>query len=393
MPDTIILGAGAAGLMCALTAAKGGKQILVLEKSNKVGKKILMSGGGRCNFTNLNISAENFLSTNPHFCKGALTRYQQWDFIDLVERHGIEYEERKHGQLFCQHSAKDILSMLIQECESNGVVIETDIEIQSVSASDASFKLNCGQGRILRCNTLVVATGALSIPTLGGSSLGYDIALQFGHRLISRRAGLVPFTFTDQLKPLCENLSGIALNIEVSCRDQYFRENMLFTHRGMSGPAMLQISNYWQLGEVLHINLLPDINAYDLLKHGKQLGKQKLSSFLTQSLPKALVLELQTNWWPDYHDTLMAEIPDVLLKRVADNLNNWEVKPSGTEGYRTAEVTLGGVDTYDLSSKTMESKLQRGLYFIGEVLDVSGHLGGYNFQWAWSSGFSAGVAL
>jgi len=393
MPDIIILGAGAAGLMCALTAAKSGKQILVLEKSNKVGKKILMSGGGRCNFTNLNVSAENFLSTNPHFCRGALKRYQQWDFIDLVEKHEIEYEERKHGQLFCQHSAKDILSMLIQECESNGVVIETDIELQSVSASDTGFKLNCGQDKILRCNALVVATGALSIPTLGGSSLGYDIALQFGHRLISRRAGLVPITFTDQLKPLCENLSGIALDIEVSCGDQYFRENMLFTHRGMSGPAMLQISNYWQLGEVLHINLLPDINAVDLLKRGKQLGKQKLSSFLTQSLPKALVLELQNIWWSDYRDRPMAEIPDVLLKRVADNLNNWEVKPSGTEGYRTAEVTLGGVDTDDLSSKTMESKLQGGLYFIGEVLDVSGHLGGYNFQWAWSSGFSAGVAL
>jgi predicted Rossmann fold flavoprotein len=393
--DVIVLGAGAAGLMCAFTAAQRGRRVLVLEKSNKVGKKILMSGGGRCNFTNLYVSADNFISANPHFCKSALNGYSQWDFIAMVERHQIEYEERAHGQLFCLHSAKDILAMLLKECELAGVQIETDCDLIELSCEEAGhYQLDIKQGRQQRsldCQSLVVATGALSIPTLGGSDQGYHIAEQYGLRMLPRSAGLVPFMFTDASKPLCERLSGLSLPVEISCNRQSFSEALLFTHRGISGPAILQISNYWHPGDEISINLLPDIDAAPwLIEKKSNSTASRLKSVLCGELPKALVSELQTLWWPTSADKPLAEFSDQQLHELGQQLNRWVLKPSTTEGYRTAEVTLGGVDTDDISSKTMAAKKQPGLFFIGEVVDVSGQLGGFNFQWAWSSGYTAG---
>ncbi len=407
--DVIILGGGAAGLMCAATAAQRGRRVLVLEKANKVGKKILMSGGGRCNFTNYSIEPENYISHNPHFCKSALSRYTQWDFIALVERYGIAYEERKHGQLFCQDSAKDILNMLLGECEQAGVEIKTRCEastIKCVNADDdavfsdlnrsdnkkATYQVGIAGGESnVYCQSLVVATGALSIPTLGGSGIGYDIARQFGLPLTECRAGLVPFMFSDFMKPICQRLSGLALEVEVRCKGQAFTENLLFTHRGLSGPVILQISNYWQPGDEINIDLLPEINATEWLLSAKcQQGKSRLNTLLNKHLAKALVNELQTLWWSQLASSPLAEFSDKHLQTIGEQLNRWCLKPSATEGYRTAEVTLGGVDTNSISSKTLEAKQQAGLYFIGEVLDVSGHLGGFNFQWAWSSGYSAG---
>lgn len=407
--DVIILGAGASGLLCAFTAARRGRKVLVLEKSNKVGKKILMSGGGRCNFINYFVEADNFISTNPHFCKAALNRYSQWDFIAMVEQHGIEFEERKHGQLFCQHSAKDILNMLLDECEQAGVEIKTHCEIGNITDlnlkghSDKhqqqdtrgryqiTFSQNHKQ-QTLDCQALVVATGALSIPTLGGSGFGYDIAKQFDLALIERQAGLVPFMFSDTMKPMCERLSGLALEVDVQCKQQSFKENLLFTHRGMSGPVILQISNYWSPGDEVVINLLPDTDAAQwLLTAKQQQGKSLLKTLLHQKMAKSLVNEIQNLWWPEQATTALTEFSDKQLLLIAEHINNWRVKPSASEGYRTAEVTLGGVDTDGISSKTMEAKHQSGLFFIGEVLDVTGHLGGYNFQWAWSSGYSAGL--
>jgi predicted flavoprotein YhiN len=414
--DVIILGAGAAGLMCAAIAAQRGRRVLLLEKANKIGKKILMSGGGRCNFTNTIVEPENFISDNPHFCKSALNRYTQWDFIAMVERYGVEYEERKHGQLFCLHSAKDILSMLLKECDQAGVEIRTHCELGNIEAipsnndcdtqsegSEKRYRLKLIHGRELDsgdrlsslnidCQSLVVATGALSIPTLGGSGLGYDIAQQFSLSVTDRQAGLVPFMFSDYLKPICERLSGIALEAQVSCNGQTFTENLLFTHRGISGPVILQISSYWAPGDEICIDLLPNIDAQQWLIEAKQKhGKSSLKTLLNQRLTKALVNELQGLWWPEYADIPLAQFSDKQLTDIGDKLNHWRLKPSATEGYRTAEVTRGGVDTDGISSKTMEAKQQAGLYFIGEVLDVTGHLGGFNFQWAWSSGYSGGL--
>ncbi len=398
--DVIVLGAGASGLFCAFTAAQRGRNVLVLERANKVGKKILMSGGGRCNFTNQFVGAENFISANPHFCKAALKRYTSWDFIALVERYGIAYEERKHSQLFCQHSAKDILAMLLDECSAAGVSIRTHCELESVSeiASESSrYRLQVNQqGTLgqLECESLVVATGGLSIPTLGGSGIGYELAGQFGLNVIERQAGLVPFMFSDANKSLCERLSGLALEVTARCNHGEFTENMLFTHRGLSGPAILQISNYWHPGDSIHIDLLPHVDAPALLRLAKQQRpKSLLRSVLSESLSKGLVAELQARWWPSEADKPLAEFSDRRLSDIGALLNDWQFKPSATEGYRTAEVTRGGVSTDGISSKTMEAKQQPGLYFIGEVLDVTGWLGGFNFQWAWSSGYSAGLAV
>jgi len=409
--DVVVLGAGAAGLMCALTAARRGRRVLLLEKANKVGKKILMSGGGRCNFTNHFVTADNFISANPHFCKSALSRYTQWDFIALVEQHGVAYEERKHGQLFCQDSAKDILALLLRECDAARVSIRTHCDIRSVEpqsatelADDKSEKRSTARylvrqqqedrERCIQCESLVVATGALSIPSLGGSGMGYDIASQFELPLTARRAGLVPFMFSDHTRAMCERLSGVSLPVEVACGQQRFTENMLFTHRGISGPAILQISNYWQPGAQVSINLLPELAITDWLVESKQrLGKSRLKTLLNQKLPRALVNELQSLWWSDSGHLPLAEISDKQLAMIGDRLGHWQLKPSATEGYRTAEVTLGGVDTNSINSKTMECTQQPGLYFIGEVLDVTGQLGGFNFQWAWSSGYSAGLVV
>lgn len=390
--DVVVIGAGAAGLMCALTAGQRGKSVLVIDRANKVGKKILMSGGGRCNFTNLDVQPSNFISQNPHYCKSALSRYTQWDFIALVNKYDIAYHEREHGQLFCDDSAKDILSMLLQECREAKVQILDNCEVDAVSYSE-KFELDTSDGAIT-AQSLVVATGALSIPTLGGSGFGYELAKQFGMKVLPLRAGLVPFTFTDSTKELCVRLSGNAIPVTATVDNISFTENMLFTHRGLSGPAILQISNYWQEGEIVEIDLLPAEDMTEVLLAAKQeQAKTLLRTVLAKLLPKALVVELQALWWAQYEDTVLAEIPDKLLTAVAEKLNGWDLKPAGTEGYRTAEVTLGGVDTNDLSSKDMQSKTQPGLYFIGEVVDVSGHLGGFNFQWAWASGYAAGVAV
>ncbi|HCT41411.1 MAG TPA: aminoacetone oxidase family FAD-binding enzyme [Moraxellaceae bacterium] len=398
--DVIIIGGGASGLMCALTAGQRGRSVLVLDASNKIGKKILMSGGGRCNFTNLFVEPGNFLSANPHFCISALDRYTQWDFIALVERHRIPYHERKHGQLFCDDSAKDILDMLVAECDKAQVRIQTHCEINTVtplakkgavaSGSDSRFSLHTSKGEF-SAHSLVVATGGLSIPTMGASGIGYDIARQFGLRVMPTRAGLVPFMFSDSFKSVSERLSGLAVDVVLSTEQQAFSENVLFTHRGLSGPAALQLSNYWQVGEAIAMDLLPGTDLPQWLRQQKKdHPKSLLRTLLTPFLAKSLVQELQTLFWLPWAETAMAEIPDAALLAIAEGLGHWSFKPSGTEGYRTAEVTLGGVDTQQLSSKTMECKMQPGLYFIGEVVDVTGHLGGFNFQWAWSSGNAAG---
>ncbi len=394
--DSIILGAGAAGLMCAITAAQRGRSVLVLDRSNKIGKKILMSGGGRCNFTNLHCSPERFLSANPHFCKSALSRYTQWDFVELVKQHQIAYFEKEtvnglSGQLFCQDSAKQIVAMLLQECQKAGVEIRTQCETSLLEA-DKGFSLVSNLGQF-QSETLVLATGGLSIPSLGGSGFGYALAEQFGLRLLPRSAGLVPFTITDSLHAVCERLAGLSLEVSLSNSRAQFREDLLFTHRGLSGPAVLQLSSYWQSGESIQIDLLPGQPAEALLAGWKQDHPHALlRSRLAQLLPHKLVDELQTLFWLAMADRPLADWPDRQLLALAKTLNQWELKPAGTEGYRTAEVTLGGVDTRDLSSKTMES-IVPGLFFIGEVVDVTGHLGGFNFQWAWSSGYAAGLAV
>ncbi|OTG63050.1 aminoacetone oxidase family FAD-binding enzyme [Acinetobacter sp. ANC 3903] len=389
--DVIVLGAGASGLMLAFMAAQRGRKVLVLEKANKVGKKILMSGGGKCNFTNLYVEPENYISHNPHFVISALSRYTNWDFIGLVCEHGIEYEERKHGQLFTLNGAKEILAMLLKECEKTGLVeIKTSCEVKAVTAvADQGFQVATTLG-YFQAESVVVASGGLSVPTLGGSGIGYEIAKQFGHHVHATRAGLVPFTFSDQFKEVTTRLSGNAVDATLSNDLNSFTEALLFTHRGLSGPSSLQLSNYWNVGQSFHINFLPDLDLVDFFKAKKaNQPKVLLRTLLNEHLPKSVVLELQNLIWTESADTAMGNLSDEKLEQIAKRLHQFEVKPSGTEGYRTAEVTLGGVDTTEVSSKTMESKKQQGLYFVGEVLDVSGHLGGFNFQWAWASAHAA----
>jgi len=389
--DVIVIGGGAAGLFCALTAGQRGRSVLVLDSSNKVGKKILMSGGGGCNFTNLDITPENYLSNNPHFCISALNRYNQWQFIDLVEHHQIPYHEKSHGELFCDKSSKDILKMLLDECAAAQVVIRTKAIVSQIEPiEEGGFNLSVA-GQKIRCQSLVVASGGLSIPTLGASGFGYDIAERFGLNVLPRSAGLVPFTFSDWVKDISETNSGLSLDVEMSVNGMSFRENLLFTHRGISGPAALQLSSYWKPGQFISINLLPDHDAQILLLGYKQSHpKSLLRNLIGPLLSKGFTQSLQARYWPQYAETPAAEIPNTVLVNLAGHLSNWQLKPSGTEGYRTAEVTLCGVDTDHISSKTMECKNQSGLYFVGEVLDVTGHLGGYNFQWAWASGYAAG---
>ena len=389
--DVIVIGGGAAGLFCALTAGQRGRSVLVLDSSNKVGKKILMSGGGGCNFTNLDIAPENYLSNNPHFCISALNRYNQWQFIDLVEHHQIPYHEKSHGELFCDNSSQDILKMLLDECAAAQVVIQTKAIVSQIEPiEEGGFNLSVA-GQKICCQSLVVASGGLSIPTLGASGFGYDIAEQFGLNVLPRSAGLVPFTFSDWVKDISETNSGLSLDVEMSVNGMSFRENLLFTHRGISGPAALQLSSYWKPGQFISINLLPDQDAQALLLGYKQSHpKSLLRNLIGPLLSKGFTQSLQARYWPQYAETPAAEIPNTVLVSLAGHLSNWQLKPSGTEGYRTAEVTLCGVDTDHISSKTMECKSQSGLYFVGEVLDVTGHLGGYNFQWAWASGYAAG---
>ncbi len=387
--DVIIIGGGAAGLMCAIAAGQRGRHVIVLEGADKIGKKILMSGGGRCNFTNMHTEASRFISANPHFCKSALSRYTQWDFITLVEKHGIAYHEKSLGQLFCDDSSKEIVAMLAGECEEAGVRMHTHCTDITVSDGER-YTVKCSRG-IFNCESLVVATGGLSIPKMGASDFGYRIARQFSLRVLDTAAGLVPFTLTGSLHELCNRLAGVSCTATVTAAGTAFTEDILFTHRGLSGPAMLQASSYWSPGDQIEIDLLPGIDAGDvLLAAKKSRPKSLLRVVLSDLLPKALVVELQALFWPDVSDLPLAEIPDGQLQEIACRLESWSIKPAATEGYRTAEVTLGGVDTNELSSKTMESKRHPGLYFIGEVVDVTGHLGGFNFQWAWSSGQAAG---
>jgi predicted Rossmann fold flavoprotein len=393
--DTLILGAGAAGLMCAIIAARRGRRVLVLDRSNKPGKKILMSGGGRCNFTNLHVSPDRFLSFNPHFCKSALSRFTQWDFIEWVERHGIDYFEKEtvsglSGQLFCRGSSREIVSMLLDECNKAGVEIRLSCETHAVQ-HDQGFHLETSQGK-LSAETLVVACGGLSIPSLGGSDFGYRLAEQFGLRLLPTRAGLVPLTFSGALKDHFSQLAGVSCEVTVSTEREHFREDLLFTHRGLSGPAMLQISSYWRPGESIAIDLFPGKDAVSLLREFKRdHPRSLLRTRLATGLPAKLVQALETLLWPEQAELPLAQWPDRQLDRLAGQLSCWQLKPAATEGYRPAEVTLGGVDTRELSSRSMESVVP-GLFFIGEVVDVTGHLGGFNFQWAWSSGHAAGEA-
>ncbi len=384
--EVVIIGAGAAGLMCALTAAGRGRQVLLLDHANKAGKKILMSGGGRCNFTNLYTEPSNFLSQNPHFCKSALARYTQWDFIGMVAKHGVPYHEKKLGQLFCDNKSSDILGMLLDECDQVGVNLHLDTSIQTIEKVEGGYLLDTTLGQI-QCQSLVIATGGLSIPTLGATGFGYQVARQFGHELLPTRAGLVPFTITDQLKDLCTELSGTSVDCLVSCNDQSFRENILFTHRGLSGPAILQISSFWEPGDTVEINLLPDHDAASWLQQQTaERPNSELKTLLGEIFTKKMANLLADHW---FVSKPMKQYTHAELADIAEKLGSWKVVPAGTEGYRTAEVTLGGVDTREVSSKTMESLKSPGLYFVGEVLDVTGHLGGFNFQWAWASGYAA----
>lgn len=388
--DAIILGAGAAGLFCAIHAARRGRKVLVLDHANKAGKKILMSGGGRCNFTNYNVTAENFISHNPHFCKSALSRYTQWDFIALVQQYGIAFHEKTLGQLFCDNKSKDIVDMLLFECQQWGVELSLNTQINGVQKiHENGFKIKSSQGDFY-AESLVVATGGLSIPTMGASPMGYEIAKQFGVKVWPTRAGLVALTLQPMDKEKLSVLSGIAVESHVSCEKKSFFENILFTHRGLSGPAILQISSYWQGGEEIKIDLLPNKNLIDILIMAQQTHPQKqLNTILAQSLPKKLIDVLL----PAMLDKKLQNLTKEDIYSVAQKIHHYALRPSGTEGYRTAEVTLGGVDCDAISSKTMQANDIPGLYFIGEVLDVTGWLGGYNFQWAWSSGWAAGQVV
>ena len=390
--DVIVLGGGAAGLMCAATAGHRGRSVLVLEGSNKVGKKILMSGGGRCNFTNLHCEPANFISANPHFCKSALSRYTQWDFIALVEKYGIPYHEKESGQLFCDNSSKDIVAMLLAECEQAGVEIRTSVGIEAVSY-DSGYTTRTAQGNFTS-TALVVATGGLSIPKMGATGFGYQVARQFGLDVLPTRAGLVPFTFSGAMQDLTERLSGVSTPAIVSTDAASFPGDILFTHRGLSGPATLQVSSYWRPGEAISIDLLPGENiAARLLRMKQEQPRSLLRTALGTLLPRALVAELQALLWPRQAELPLADFANSLLESIGRQMAEWSLRPSGTEGYRTAEVTLGGVDTGALSSQTMEARNRPGLYFIGEVVDVTGHLGGFNFQWAWASGHAAGMVV
>jgi len=388
--DVIIIGSGAAGMMCAIEARKRGRRVLILEKSNKVGKKILMSGGGRCNFTNLQASPEAFRSHNLHFCKSALSRYTQWDFIAMVERHQIAYYEKTLGQLFCEEKSSLIVDMLLAECKRYSVTIQLNQTITSVEKIDHDFIVYCNQTHY-QCKSLVVATGGLSIPTLGSSPFGYQLAAQFGLALYPTRAGLVPFTLHTHDKQRFESLAGISIEAEVHCNGISFRENILFTHRGLSGPAILQISSYWNPGDTVEIAFIPQIDLYAELLHAKNDHAEcALKTILTRYVAKRL---LSVFYDTEKLDKPLKQWSHKQLKEAADVLQKFSIKPNATEGYRTAEVTLGGVDCNEISSQTFEAKKCNNLYFIGEVLDVTGWLGGYNFQWAWSSGWAAGQVV
>ncbi len=388
--DILVIGAGAAGLMCAAEAGKRGRRVIVIDHARKPAEKIRISGGGRCNFTNLHASPEYYLSQNPRYCVSALARYTAQDFVALVEQYRIAYHEKSQGQLFCDGSSQQIISMLLEECRRAKAEIRLQTTVEQVSKPDARFRVMTNAGEVI-CESLVVASGGLSIPKMGASGLGYSIARQFGLKLVPTLPALVPFTLTEaQLQPW-QGLSGVSLEAEVQCGRQRFRGGVLFTHRGFSGPAMLQISSYWQPAQPLCVNFAPGQDVTALLKEAKAANpRQEAATLLSTSLPKRLAQRLAEQRLPEGDGLRLADLPDRQLEQLGYAVHAWQIVPHGTEGYRTAEVTLGGVDTTELSSKTMESRKTPGLYFIGEVVDVTGHLGGFNFQWAWASGYVAG---
>jgi len=387
--DVIVIGAGAAGLMCAAQAGYRGRSVTVLDMGKKPGRKILISGGGRCNFTNENASPNNYLCTNPHFVKSCLSRYTQHDFVELVDRHGLAYHHKTLGQLFCDNSAQDIVDILLTECEWAGVTIKLRSEVLNVAKTATGYSVTTEQ-ETLTCESLVVASGGLTMPKLGATPIGYKIAEQFGLKVLPTMAALVPFTLHQHDKERFEGLSGISISCEVASEDgTVFKENILFTHRGLSGPAILQISSFWRAGQAVTINLLPELDLKQQLADWRETQAQKsLKNSLATILPKRFVEILHDS--KAIPDCNINQLTHGQIDALADYIHAWQIKPNGTEGYRTAEVTLGGVDTDELSSKTFETKKAKGLYFIGEVTDVTGWLGGYNFQYAWSCGFAAG---
>ncbi len=388
--DVIVIGAGAAGMMCAIRAGQRGRSVLVLDHAKTPGEKIRISGGGRCNFTNIHAGPKNFLSANPHFCKSALARFTPADFVAMVDRHKIAWHEKTLGQLFCDDSAKDIIHMLLDEMRSAGAEWQLRTEIAAIEKTDGGFRVSTSEGTY-DCASLVIATGGKSIPKMGATGFAYRIAEQFGLAMTETRPGLVPLTLDPGLLEAIAPLSGIAAPAEIRHGKTAFREALLFTHRGLSGPAILQISSYWREGEGITVDIEPDVDLLQHLKKAKQTnGRQSAQTALAEILPKRLAQYLTER---EGISGNMADLSDKALSRLADAAQNWTVKPSGSEGYRTAEVTLGGIDTSALDSKTMEAKAVPGLYFIGECVDVTGWLGGYNFQWAWASGFAAGESL
>lgn len=383
--DVIVIGGGAAGLFCAAEAGKRGRRVCLFEHAEKVGKKILISGGGRCNFTNIDATPSNYISQNPHFCKSALARYTPQDFIKLVEKHNIEYYEKKLGQLFCRDTSRRIVQMLVEECEQGKVKIRTNCTVTRIEKNDNIFKITTIAGEF-QCESLVIATGGLSFPKVGATDFGYKIARQFDLKIIETRPGLVPLVFADNQASGFNALAGISLDVAASFENVFFRENVLFTHRGLSGPAILQISNYWQPKEKISFDLLPTKNVAELLRENRT-SKQELINFLGQHLPHRFAEKFVEIF---SKPKLIYQLSTGEIEQISAALHNWSVRFDQTEGYHKAEVTLGGVDTNELSSKTMEAKKVPGLYFIGEIIDVAGWLGGYNFQWAWASAFAAG---
>ena len=385
--DVIVIGAGAAGLMCAIESAKRNKKVLVLDHAKKIGEKIRISGGGRCNFTNLNTHPSKFISENPKFMISALNQYDQYDFIKLVESYNIKFHEKKLGQLFCDESSQQIIDLLLSECEKYQVRINKELIVEDIYPSNELYYVKSFD-HLLSCQSLVIATGGLSIPKIGASKFGYDIAKKFGLNIISTSPALVPLTFNEDILKICKELTGLSVDAVVSFGKTLFQEGMLFTHRGLSGPSILQISSYWKLKHEIQINLSPDTDVYEFLLQKKSSNsKQNVQSAISEIVPKRLSQIICDNL------NVRGKIIDIsnkLLNKLALFINSWQLNPMGTEGYRTAEVTLGGVDTKEISSKTMMSVKHPGLFFIGEVVDVTGHLGGYNFQWAWSSGYVAG---
>ena len=385
--DVIIIGAGAAGMMSAIEAGKRGRKVLLVDHYKKIGEKIRISGGGRCNFTNIHTNPNKFLSQNPKFVKSALSQYTQNDFINLINKYEIKFHEKKLGQLFCDHSAQQIVEMLLKECELANVTVLKEFIIKSVEKDNDQYLVSTETEKF-SSESLIIATGGLSVPKIGATSFGYEIAKKFDHDIIETLPALVPLTFNEKILEMCKELTGLSVEAIVSFNKTLFQEGMLFTHRGLSGPSILQISSYWKLGDNIKVNLSPKLNIYQLLEEKRKLNpKFDILNIVSEILPKRLAQIICSE---NKVSGNISELSNKILKQLSENINNWLINPTGSEGYRTAEVTLGGVNTKELSSKTMMSNKHKNLFFIGEVVDVTGHLGGYNFQWAWSSGFVAG---